>query len=304
MSDEFGTVSVRRGDRAREIERLRQSYREHRDTLMRLVSDAPTEHLATEYHRLVRDIDNTLAKIDEIEGRGGTSVAAASATAGGAIGAAAASMPADVPPAVPPRGATPVGRAQGDPLRAETLPGDRPLIPPPGVEHEAAPAYEAGPGTGSRMTLIAVAAIIVLALIGWLIWRASSERRPAAQVTPATEPPAAVTAPVTPAPTPAGLVITPAVLDFGTVGKGTRAARQLEITNNTSGPIAIQVSRSQCHCLFYEYAKQIDPKKRETITVTVDGARAKAGTLDETLTVSAKKDPSVSTTFQVTGAVK
>ena len=40
MSDDFGTVSVKRGDRAREIEVLRQHYRTHRDALVRMVSDA------------------------------------------------------------------------------------------------------------------------------------------------------------------------------------------------------------------------------------------------------------------------
>jgi hypothetical protein len=155
------------------------------------------------------------------------------------------------------------------------------------------------------VTLIAAAAIVVLALIGWLIWRASSERKaqPAA-VVPVTDS-APVTTPVTPVPQPpASLTMTPAVVDFGTVRKGTRATRQLEIVNNTPNTIAIQASRSQCRCLFYEYADKIAPKKKESVTVTVDGARAKAGTLDETITISAKKDPTVSTTFQVTGAVK
>src|SRR6266542_715914 len=57
MSDDFGTVNVRRGDRAREIEVLRQHYRGHRDALSRLVADAPTEQLAGEYQRLITNID-------------------------------------------------------------------------------------------------------------------------------------------------------------------------------------------------------------------------------------------------------
>jgi hypothetical protein len=296
VPEEFGTVSVRRGDRARELEALRQRYRQHRESLMLLVSDAPTEHLATEYQRLVRDIDVALAKIGELEGRSGT--------APGVAGAAAAT--ASSTKTVPPRESMPVTLSQGDLLHSETEPGNRTLIPPPG----AAQAYEMPPSASSRMALIAVAAIIVIALIGFLIWRASSDRggpQPAA-VAPLMES-APVTAPVTsapppPPPPPPALVITPAVVDFGTVGKGTRAARQLEITNNTAETIPIRVSRSQCRCLFYEYADKVAPKKKETVTVTVDGARAKAGTLDETITVSTKKAPAVSTTFQVTGTVK
>lgn len=300
MSEEFGTVSVRRGDRSREIEQLRQRYRQHRESLMRLVSDAPSEHLATEYHRLVRDIDSALSKVDEIEGRG----TAPGLTAPGTSASGTGASNTIVPPAVPPREPLPVSNVQGHPLRNQTEPGNRTLIPPPGSAPEGA-AYEGPPSAGSRVTLIAVAAVVVLALIGWLIWRASSDRKsePAA-VAPVTDS-VPVTAPVTPAPQPpASLTITPAVVDFGTVRKGTRATRQLEIVNNTPNTIAIQASRSQCRCLFYEYADKIAPKKKESVTVTVDGARAKAGTLDETITISAKKDPTVSTTFQVTGTVK
>src|SRR4051812_44931137 len=72
MSDDFGTVNVRRGDRAREIEVLRQHYRGHRDALSRLVADAPTEQLAAEYQRLVAGIDEALRKLDELEGRPAT----------------------------------------------------------------------------------------------------------------------------------------------------------------------------------------------------------------------------------------
>lgn len=309
MSDDFGTVSVRRGDRAREIELLRQRYRQHREALMRLVSDAPTEHLAIEYQRLVRDVDAALTKLDEIEGRAaGATPSGASAAA---AGAAAASMPGAVPLAVPPRGATPLVQAQGDPLRMATEPGMRPLTPPPGAPRDEAErgAYGAPrPNAQSRMLLMTLAGIIVLALIGWLIWRASSDRKTAAGETTAppvvTETAPATVTPVAPAPAASTLTVAPAAVDFGTVAKGTRAARQLEVTNSGTTPATIHVARSQCRCLYYEYAAQIGPKKKGTITVTVDAARAKVGTLDETIAVTANKDPSLTTTFQVTGMVK
>src|SRR3954451_8040580 len=72
MSDDFGTVNVRRGERGKEIEAVRQQYRHHRDALVRMVADAPTEHLAAEYQRLIRDIDASIVKLDEIEGRPST----------------------------------------------------------------------------------------------------------------------------------------------------------------------------------------------------------------------------------------
>src|SRR6476659_7767329 len=69
MSNDFGTVSVPRRDRAREIEVLRQQYRKHRESLNALAADAPSEHLATEYARLIKEIDTALGKLAELEGR-------------------------------------------------------------------------------------------------------------------------------------------------------------------------------------------------------------------------------------------
>src|SRR5258708_18545775 len=66
MSDDFGTLSVKRGDRAREIEILRRHYREHRDALARMIQEAPSEQLAAEYQRLVRSIDASLSKLDDL----------------------------------------------------------------------------------------------------------------------------------------------------------------------------------------------------------------------------------------------
>ena len=46
------------------------------------------------------------------------------------------------------------------------------------------------------------------------------------------------------------------------------------------------------------------PKGKETITVTVDGARAKAGALRENVKVTAKKDPSIAASFDVTANIQ
>ena len=86
--------------------------------------------------------------------------------------------------------------------------------------------------------------------------------------------------------------------------KGTRVTRQFEIANTTDEPISINVSRSACRCLYYEHAPVIPPKAKESVTVTVDGAKAKAGTLHETLKVTAKSDASVGTSFDVIATVQ
>jgi uncharacterized protein DUF1573 len=268
MSDDFGTVNVRRGERAREIELLRQHYRDHREALVRMTSEAPTEYLAGEYQRLIRDIDTALAKIDEIEGR----------------------------------------RTAVDDLNTE--PGSRTLITPTPPPH----AVDATPANGSRMMMMVVAGVIVLALIGYLIYRAS-DRGPktttAITETVATESGASTTTapatiePVTAAPAASSaLAVSPAVADYGTIRKGTRATRQIEVTNGSGAPMPFKVSRSQCKCLFYEYKDTIPAKGKETITVTIDGARAKPGSLQETIDVTSKKDPSATASFQVSATIK
>ena len=271
MGDEFGTVNVRASARSREIEMIRQHYRVHRDALGRLAAEAPTEHLATEYNRLIADIDNSLRKLDELEGR-------------------------TTAPAAP----TPSSSAAA-----------RPLVMTP-----EEPAPSAGASSSARVLLMIVIALAVLGAIGWLIWRASSERKttkaPAVveQTTTTTSTIApAETGTVTPinipAPVSASLRITPAVQDYGIIRKGTRAVRQFELTNAGKIPITIGVARSACRCLYYDYNnKKIAPNAHETITVTVDAARARTPTIDEQLAVTAKEDPTATATIGVRAVIK
>jgi len=275
MSDEFGTVSARKG---REIEAIRTQYRNHRDALVRMTADAPTEHLAAEYQRLIRDIDGAMAKLDEIEGR---------------------------PTAASSAGSRPLVTT---PLEErDTLVGDP---PPPPTE----PA-----GQSSRVMMIVVAGVIVLAAIVWLLWRASGDRpsrvadeTPAAvATTPVVETPTTTpaTGTVVPATTPAPAVgavlkITPAAANYGTIRKGTRAVRQFTIENASGAAVPVKVERSSCKCLFYEYGEKVPAHGKETITVTIDGARAKVGELHQTVQVSSKNDPSVVAQFDVNAAIQ
>ena len=93
-----------------------------------------------------------------------------------------------------------------------------------------------------------LAGVVVLGIIGWLIWRASSERKPAAPVieqqpisSTNNAPPPAVTPAPAPAPVPVSLKVTPAAADYGTIRKGTRAVRQFTITNTSTSPIETPV---------------------------------------------------------------
>ena len=275
MGEEFGTVNLRRSE-SREIELLRKHYRAHRDTLARMISDAPSEHLASEYQRLISEIDMALRKLEELEGK----------------------LPA----------ATPPPNADTNPMM-RTGPGTRPLVRP---NEPVAPPREFTPASNhrSRIALIVVAGIIVLGVIGWLIWRASSGPGtvvPAAQhpVTTATAATAARPPAVTPAPPPAPLFsVKPLVADYGTIKKGTRAVRQFQITNLSDAPVDIEVVRSSCHCLFYDYNTKLPAKGTEAVTVTIDGARVRPGPLQEQIEVHSRKDPAIKTAFQVRATVK
>jgi hypothetical protein len=326
MTDDLSTVSVRRGDRTREIELLKQHYREHREALRGLLNDAPSESLAREYHRLIADIDTALTKLEELEVGNTTRV----------------SEPPPPPP--PPSAYTSPSYAPAAPMAAAAAAaagatvndrmrtaGDRPLapsstvssLPPLEPEPRDEPASSGASGnerpSGSpnlRALMMVAGALIVLAIIGWLIWRASSDRKPASAIV---ETPASttgretavdssretVTVPVTPAPVAAAtLRITPATSDYGTIRKGTRAVRQFELTNGSSAPLAIHLSRSNCRCLFYDYHETVPANAKETITVTIDAARVKNGSVDETVTVAGKKDPSATATFAVRARIE
>jgi hypothetical protein len=280
MPDEFGTVNSRK-DRAREITRLRDHYRNHRETLSGLMGDAPSDHLANEYQRLVGEIDTAVRKLDELEGGG----------------------PAATPPPAVPADTNPMLKPKTRP--GPSAPGARPLIRP-----QEAPV--GAPNPASRTALILMAGAIVIAAIAALIWYASSRRKPDGAVTTVTTPiveqpvttTTAAPATIAPASPPSSLKITPLLADYGTIRRGTRAVRQFEVVNNSGGPIDIQVARSACRCLFYDYKSKLAPNAKETITVTVDGGRAKAGDLHEDIQVSSKADPAVSSTITVQATIK
>ena len=244
MSDDFGTISARRGERAKEIEVLRK----HRESLVKMLAD----------------VDAELKELEVFD-----------------------------------------------------TPAARPLVTTP--DYEEPISSEPQPGAGPRVLLILGAALLALAAIAWLVWRASSDRPAATSTvveetttttatTATEEPETTTTAPATiaevPTPMANALTVTPASRDYGLVRKGTRVTRQYEIANTTEEPISINLARSACRCLYYEHAPVIPPKAKESITVTVDGAKAKAGTLHETIKVTAKSDASVGASFDVIATVR
>lgn len=242
MSDDFGTISARRSDRAKEIEVLRK----HRESLV----------------KMLEDVDAQLRELEVFE-----------------------------------------------------TPAARPLTTTPDYASEYDDGAVTQPGNAGRVLLLVGVVILALALIGWLVWRASS-KGPAdgtvveetatttTTVTTSEEPETTTTAPATIAEAAQSLEVTPASRDYGLVRKGTRVTRQYEIANTSDEPMSITLARSACRCLYYEHAPVVPPRAKESITVTVDGAKAKAGTLRETIRVTSRSDPSVGTSFDVIATVQ
>src|SRR5207245_1375244 len=130
-------------------ELLRHHHRAHRDALGRMIADAPTEQLAAEYQRLIAGIDESLRKLDELEGR---------------------------PTTQPGTHPVPSGPSM-------TSPGMRPLSAEPVTEPQKYVDEPPPANTGSRTLLIIVVGVLVLGAIAYLIWRASRDRRPTTTTT-------------------------------------------------------------------------------------------------------------------------
>lgn len=291
------------GRRGRELDNLRRQYRDHREALTRMAADAPTEHLAAEYNRLISGIDGSLAKLEELE--------AAPGRRGTAAGTAA------VPPPPAAARAAASARPHGDPLAEEAQPLSRPLLGSGDRASEYEPAEPERRGD-NKFVLMLILGIPILALLGWLAWKASrnGDSGPVTETAPIAEEAAADTGtarpaetgtvrPVTPPPKAVSqIVVVPAAADFGVVGKGTRAVRQVEITNRGDQTLEIQVARSKCRCLYYEYKSKLEANRKETLTITLDGGKAQAGTIQEALAITSKRDPALTATVQVTATVQ
>ena len=266
MSEDLGTVNLKQKTMARDIEALRQRYFEHKQGLERLASEAPTEALALRYRQLIAEIDSAVRKLADLERE-----------ADGTMGEAP------------------------DPALRRTSPGTRPLRGDPQMAPLTVPVEK----TGTRTALILILGLLVLATLGYFVWDfATGPARPATAAAPAVAETVAPETVETATPPQAVLRVEPLTQDYGTVRRGTRATRQFELLNSTDQPLTIRANRSDCRCLWFEYADTIPPQGSTTMTVTVDGAKAPVGPLRETVQVASKTDPAVTTAFDVVAQVE
>ncbi|HVR44921.1 MAG TPA: DUF1573 domain-containing protein [Thermoanaerobaculia bacterium] len=172
---------------------------------------------------------------------------------------------------------------------------------PPGTSHLPAPRGE------RRTLLVAFAGLFLLAVLALLAWNWIAGGEPEtldpspapASGTIAETPPPRIEEAITPP-----LAISPPSHDYGTIRRGARAARQFEIANNTDRTLPIQLRRSDCRCLWFEYADTIPPRGTTTLTVTVDASKAPPGPLRETVEVATTSAPEAVETFEVTALVQ
>lgn len=254
-NDDWGTVSIKPAKKTgREIASLRQRYIQQREALGQFASDAPSDHLAREYMRVRGEVEAELAKLDALE------ESDPSLHSGPGV--------ADAP----------ASRA-------------KPWFP------DATQPMARGEGAGSessertRLFLIPLIGLLVLGLLGFFVWRSFNKREKATDLI--VEAPAATITPIEPEvvepPKPTSpLAITPASQEFGTIRRGTRATRQFELTNRSASLVTFKVARSSCRCVYYEHLDKLEPRGKSSLTVTVDGGRAKRGLIQETIEVRDK----------------
>jgi len=251
-----------RGNRAvdREIERLKSRYRRHAEELSRLAASAPTKALARKYSDLIGDINRSILSLDDP----------------GALASLSSSEQPILSDPNPTEPMPPSGRSPSEvPLRTE-----------PGRV-----AIEPEPNALGRIVLILFMALILMSLLAFFVWKYGGE--PRAEPAP-TMPAATAEASPEPVPTP-DLTISPEAQDFGIVYKGTRVAKPFEVTNHSDRDLTIEVERSECRCLWFDYARQIPAGGTITLTVAVDGGLATPGLVSEAVVITSTEQPRVAT---------
>lgn len=254
-----GSTISLRSRRSRELRSLRNRCEQHQEALRQLEASAPTETLASRYGEILEEIDRTLSRLDELE------------------------HPAE----------------QAQPMRsppdaAPTQPG---WSEAPMVERPMSPDDDE---SRSRPLLMIVLAVILLAILGAMVWwvvgrdeapPSLQEEALVAETTMIEEVPAEPELPA--------LTVEPGRHDFGPVRKGTRAVTQFTLTNQTDQPLQVSIARSDCRCLWFDYADSIPAAGSIPLQVIVDGSRAEAGKLDQIVRIRMGSDETDATTITI-----
>ena len=279
----------------REVDRLRGVYRDHAETLSKLAASAPSKQLARRYQELISEINKSIVGLDEVEP--------------GAIARKTGETPAPMPEREKPTRELPLPVPPSPPpAPPKAPPAERPIL---STYAASPPPEESEQGALLRIVFIVGLAVVLIAVLGLFVWKYSGDR-PAPRNDDTPPPVVAIPVaeePVAPAPEPkpvrpTHLTVSPQQQDFGTVAKGTSGVRTFELTNTGTRPLTLEIARSKCRCLWYDPPKSIPAGGRGTLTVRVDGTKAPAGLLAESIEISGKGDPDATAVLEITADVK
>lgn len=287
MDKDWSTINVQRDQVfGRDSDEMRQRLAQHHETLTSLIQSAPTEELVRRYSDVRMEVEKSIQRLDELSRSG-----------------AGASSSAYTPP--PPGAATarPGTWTNTGPMEPAAIPGS---------------AVASPTGQNNRTLILLLLGVVALAALGMLGWRylkhrgngkvvetAASSSTDTAREGDSRIVDAPRTAPVDGAATGVGgLRIKPASQDFGKVRKGTRIVKKVQIVNDSSETLTVSAGRSQCHCLWFQFTSKVPAGGKVTMSVTLDGARAKKGSVRETITLTSKEHPEEKSTLGVTAQVE
>ncbi|MDX1582263.1 MAG: DUF1573 domain-containing protein [Thermoanaerobaculia bacterium] len=260
----------------RELENLRQRYQEHRRSVRHLLQTAPDSKIARQYETTLGELQRAIDQLDRVDRQPQAGAGAEEFDPNETREIPASRRPAEEP--------TPAATAPGRPFDEEELSSAR-TWDDPVVKDESVKRDESKRDSKSiRYWIIGLLIAIVIAgiIIAWPFVDSPEVDQQPVESEVVTEP---VVEEVEP---PQPLIAEPSAYDYGIIRKGTRSLHRFTITNRTEQPLPISVGRSDCRCLWYDYPSEVPAGGSVELAITVDGARADAGVLTETVEVSSE----------------
>lgn len=284
-------------DSRRELENLRQRYHEHRRSVRHLLQTAPDERLATRYEATLTELQKSIDQLDRIDRESPAEPEQAPFDPN----QTRSIKPAATPAATGTLSTRPAASFDDVDIDTRNRGWNHPVVRDETVEREQ--PSPAGGRKGSALAWIAgIIILIVLVLAAIMYWPEggeSAEDADAATATLVEE----NTAEEPPAP-PSVLTVEPATYDYGIIRKGTRSVHRFTIQNRTDQVLPISVSRSDCRCLWYDHPPEIPAGESAEVAITVDGARADAGVLTETVVLTSEAEPEARAEIELTAQIR
>lgn len=284
-------------DSRRELENLRQRYHEHRRSVRHLLQTAPDERLATRYEATLTELQKSIDQLDRIDRESPAEPEQAPFDP---------NETRSIRPAAAPAAADKLSTRPGAPLDEVDIDTrnrgwNQPVVKDETVEPDS--TGSAGVRKGSVLAWIAgIVILIVLVLAAIMYWPEGGEDAEDADAatatlveeSPAEEPPAP----------PSALSVEPENYDYGIIRKGTRSVHRFTMQNRTDQVLPISISRSECRCLWYDHPPEIPAGESAEVAITVDGARADTGVLNETVVLSSEAEPDAKAEIELTAQIR